>query len=107
MCEQASRRLKDAEGERAERSKAQASAAAELEGVRGELAAAHEAVRELEQAAVQLRARLEKLRAAEPELGRQAAEERAALLAQVTKHWEPQRRITWSPSRDQPVRALP
>ena len=44
----------DAEAERGERSKVQARAAAELEGVRGELAAAHEALRELEQAGARL-----------------------------------------------------
>lgn len=48
MCEQASGRQRDAEAARVERSKAQACAAAELEGVRGELAAAHEALRELD-----------------------------------------------------------
>ena len=51
---QASRRLMDAEAERAERTRVQGCAAAELEGVRGELAAAHEALRELEQAEARL-----------------------------------------------------
>jgi len=55
VCEQTRRRLGDAEAEGAERSKMQARAAAELEGVRGELAAAHEAMRELEQAEARLR----------------------------------------------------
>ena len=54
MCEQASRRLMDAEAEGAERSKVQALAAAELEGVRGELAAAQEALREVEQGEARL-----------------------------------------------------
>ena len=54
MREQASRRLVDAEAERAERTRVHACGLTELEGVRGELAAAHVAVRELEQAEARL-----------------------------------------------------
>ena len=88
MCEQASRRLKDAEGSRAERSKAQACAAAELEGVRGELAAAHEAVRELEQAEAKLQGELQAVvKRAEEAEGRmsEVAGHLSALQADVSR----------------------
>ena len=88
MCEQASRRLKDAEGERAGRSKAQACAAAELEGVRGELAAAHEAVRELEQAEAKLEGELQAVvKRAEEAEGRmsEVAGHLSALRADVSR----------------------